>query len=181
MKLESTLDRRPALLHLAPVLDVMALMVVFYLLGSNLIHHSGLGVKLPVSSSQLPALTSSHVVLVTAGDPPMVLFDRTQMDYAALIDRLREGPIDGRTAVYLKMDRRVANGVSVEVVNAALSGGFQAYLATSPRGDEAQVVGGTDSGIVNGGQEENDGETQAADAINDEAGEFGNGDGNGEG
>ncbi len=42
MKLESSLDRPPALLHLAPLLDVMALMVVFYLLGSTFIHHSGI-------------------------------------------------------------------------------------------------------------------------------------------
>lgn len=132
MKLESTLDRRPALLHLAPVLDVMALMVVFFLLGSSLIHHSGVGIKLPVSAAQLPPIASSHVVLVTAGDPPLVLFDREQITYEALLFRLEEKPEGSHDVVYFKLDRRLSSGTSMEVVNAALQGGFQVFQKTNP-------------------------------------------------
>lgn len=138
MKLESTLDRRPALLHLAPVLDVMTLMVVFFLMGSSLIYQSGVGIELPVSSSQLPPLGSAHVVLVTMGEPPLVLFDRRQMTYETLLKTLESGPMvdeDGdsesvRDVVYFKMDRRMPNGRTMEILNAALRGGFQVFQAT---------------------------------------------------
>ncbi len=140
MKLESTLDRRPALLHLAPVLDVMALMVVFFLLGSSLIHHSGVGIELPVSSSQLPPLASSHVILITAGDPPLVLFDRGQISYAELLARLEEKPEGSHDVVYFKMDRRLPSGTSMEVVNAALKGGFQVFQATNPKKEAPAVA-----------------------------------------
>ncbi len=135
MKLESTLDRRPALLHLAPVLDVMALMVVFYLMGSRLIYQSGVGVDLPVSSSSLPPLADARVVLIAASDPPLVLMDRSQMTFESLISELSEGPNeeDTRDVVYLKMDRRLPSGVTMAAVNAALKGGFRVFQATDRR------------------------------------------------
>jgi biopolymer transport protein ExbD len=132
MKLESTLDSRPALLHLAPLLDVMALMVVFYLLGSNVIHHSGVGVELPVAAAQLPPLAASHVVLVSASATPLVLFDRELMTYDALIGRLGKRAEGSPDAIYFKMDRRLSLGTTMEIFNAALMGGYRVYQATEP-------------------------------------------------
>lgn len=132
MKLESTLDRRPGLLHLVPLLDVMALMVIFYLLGTTFIHQSGVAVKLPVSSSQIPPLASAHVVLV-AGDPttPQIFFDRRQLGLAELQTRLMQGPKDGGpTTVILKADRRIPSGTLIDITNAAQVAGFQVMLAT---------------------------------------------------
>ena len=142
MKLESSLDRRPALLHLAPVLDVMVVVVVFYLLGSAFIHHSGVAVELPVTSSQLPPLSAAHVVLITVGDPPLVLFDRVQMSYEDLIERLKDRPEGAHEAVYFKMDRRLPSGTTMKVLNAALMGGYQVYQATEPAGTSASPVTG---------------------------------------
>ncbi len=133
MKLESSLDRRPALLHLAPVLDVMALMVVFYLLSSAFIHHSGVSIELPVSQAQLPPIQGAHVVLITASDPPLVLFDRQRMSLERLLERLQHKPEDGHDAVYLKMDRRLSAGTIITVQNAALLGGYHVFQATDPK------------------------------------------------
>lgn len=133
MKLESTLDRRPALLHLAPVLDVMGLMLFFFLLAGSLITPGGVGVDLPISSSQLPPLAKSHVVLIAAGDPPLVLFDRAEMSYEALLEALAKPPEDDRYAVYFKMDRRLSSGMTMEVMDAALRGGYQVFQATTSK------------------------------------------------
>ena len=132
MKLESSLDRPPALLHLAPILDVMGLMVVFYLLGSTFIHHSGISIQLPTSASQLPPLASSHVVLVTAGTPPVVVFDREQISYDALLEKLgaEERPEDARESIYFKIDKRISNGKTMTILNAAAQGGYKVNWAT---------------------------------------------------
>jgi biopolymer transport protein ExbD len=145
MKLESTLDRRPALLHLAPVLDVMALMVVFLLMGSRLIYQSGVGIDLPVSSSQLPPLDSARVVLITASDPPTVLMDRQQMTLDALVAELERGPSDSRDVLYLKMDRRLPSGVTMRATDAALQGGFKVYQTTDQKGRRAALPGSAGS------------------------------------
>lgn len=137
MKLETSLDRTPALLHLAPLLDVMALMVVFYLLGSTFIHHSGINITLPPSESQLPPLGAAHVVLITAGDPPLVVFDRVQIPFPELMKRLeaKERPAEAEDAIYFMIDQRVSTGTSMKVVNAALASDYKVHYAT-----EDQVV-----------------------------------------
>ena len=127
MKLESTLNRRPALLHLAPVFDVMALMVIFYLLGTTLVHHSGVAVDPPVSSSQLPPLDSAHKVLVTAGEDPQVFFDREQLTFDAVIERLEQKPKEDYDTVYLKVDRFTSIGKLMQLWDAARKGGYRIY------------------------------------------------------
>ncbi len=127
MKLESTLNRRPALLHLAPVFDVMALMVIFYLLGTNLVHHSGVAVDPPVSASQLPPLASAHKVLVTAGENPQVFFDREQLTFEAVIERLERKPDGDYDTVYLKVDRFTSIGKLMQLWDAAWKGGYKIY------------------------------------------------------
>ena len=132
MKLESSLDRTPALLHLAPLLDVMGLMVVFYLLGSTFIHHSGFSIEPAVSDSQLPPLGSSHVALLTAGDPPLVVFDRTRMPVPDLLKRLqlKERPEGAQDAIYFMFDQRIPSGTTTSVLNAALMSKYKVYYGT---------------------------------------------------
>lgn len=132
MKLESSLDRTPALLHLAPLLDVMALMVVFYLLGSTFIHHSGLNIEPAVSDSQLPPLGTSHVALLTAGDPPQVVFDRAPMSFQALMRRLelKERPEDAQDSIYFMFDQRLPSGTTLKVLNAALMSKYKVYYGS---------------------------------------------------
>lgn len=134
MKLESSLDRPPALLHLAPLLDVMALMVVFYLLGSTFIHHSGINFSLPASDSQLPPLGSAHVVLITEGEPPLVVFDRNQIPFAELLQRLeaKERPDDAEDAIYFMIDQRISSGTTMRVLNTALASQYKVHYATVP-------------------------------------------------
>ncbi len=132
MKLESTLDRRPALLHLAPVLDVMALMLIFYLLGTTVVHHSGLSVNLPVSrsKSQLPPLSSAHVVFLSASQPPQVFFDRQQMTLEELLGRLSSKPSNAHDNIYFKADQQVSNATVTRIWEMALAAGYRVFHAT---------------------------------------------------
>ena len=49
MKLESNLPTGAGLLHVAPLVDVVALLVIFFLLGSGYVMRSGVAIELPTS------------------------------------------------------------------------------------------------------------------------------------
>ena len=142
MKLESTLNRRPALLHLAPVFDVMALMVVFYLVGTTLVHHSGVAITPPVSVAQLPPLDSARKVLLTAGDNPQVFFDREQLTFESLLERLEKEPENGSDTVYLKVDQYTSIGKLMQLWDAAKKGGYKIY-----QGSQEPSKGGTNGSV----------------------------------
>jgi len=72
MKLESTLKVRPDFLYLAPLLNVVGLLLLFFLLTSNLVVRSGVRVNLPVGNSSYKSVERNHVVTVTAGEAPAV-------------------------------------------------------------------------------------------------------------
>ena len=53
MKLEMTLPERPGFLHAVPVLNIFALVQLFFLLGPSLVRQSGVAVDLPPSRFQM--------------------------------------------------------------------------------------------------------------------------------
>ena len=56
MKLESNLKHHVAVLHTAPILDVVLLLLIFFLMSSSLVIQSGVSVELPFSGSSLPPI-----------------------------------------------------------------------------------------------------------------------------
>jgi len=76
MKLESTLRENAGLLYTAPLLNVVLLLLVFFLLSSNLVLKSGFPVSVPASSSSLPPIEASHIITVLPGAPAQIYFNQ---------------------------------------------------------------------------------------------------------
>lgn len=131
MKLESSLRRRSGFLHVAPVLDVVFLLLVFFLLGSGFALQSGIAVDAPASASVLRPLGRAHVITVSAGDPAKIVFNDQPVDLdglGAALERERQ-----RTnTVIIRADRLAAYGLVVEVSNLAQAVGYAVALATQP-------------------------------------------------
>jgi biopolymer transport protein ExbD len=68
MKLEMTLPERPGLLHAVPLLNIFALLQLFFLLGPALVLQSGVTVDLPPSKFQMERYQNSIVVSLGPGD-----------------------------------------------------------------------------------------------------------------
>ena len=67
MKLESHLGNRSGMLHIAPMLDTMMLLVLFFLLGGSFVLHSGIEVDVPISSSTVQVSPGAPIITVAGG------------------------------------------------------------------------------------------------------------------
>ena len=99
MKLQSTLSVRPDFLYLAPLLNIVLLLLIFFLLNSNLVVRSGIRVELPVSQSSLKPVERAQIITITAGDTPSVWLNDKPVftgDLAAALEALKSTSPAGR-------------------------------------------------------------------------------------
>src|SRR5687768_3314676 len=86
MKLETTLPDSPGFLIVVPAINLMALLLVFFL--PSLFSQSGVAVELPVSRFQLEQQEDRAVVTVTADNPPVYWLERQQVTFGELSEQL---------------------------------------------------------------------------------------------
>jgi biopolymer transport protein ExbD len=129
MKLEMTLPERPGFLHAVPVLNIFALMQLFFLLGPALVLQSGVAVDLPPSRFQMERYQDSLVVTLGPGEPdPRIHFGRDEVTREILaerLDQLREEGAPTRAIVLLQTDADTPVGVEREIAELVLAKGFR--------------------------------------------------------
>lgn len=129
MKLESTLTDRAGLLYTAPLMDVILLLLIFFLFGSNLVLKSGVEVNLPASSSVLPSAEDAHLVTLLPNDSGGFFFNDRRVDLPELSASLGEAGKRSKQVVILG-DESIDFGVVMEVANLFLREGFEVSFAT---------------------------------------------------
>ena len=143
--LKLTRTRRPTVglfsgAIVTPLVNVILLLLLFFLLGSSLVLQPGVAVSLPAAGAGLtvPALPESLVVSVQRGSPPRVYFQDQPVTLDELTARLvaaggegTGGTPGGRTVV-LRADRGLPYETVVAVGARALAAGCHVVLATAP-------------------------------------------------
>ncbi len=132
MKLESHLPRQSPWLYIAPLLNVILLLVVCFLFSSGFVAQSGITVEKPRSSSRLSGFDRAHTLTLTAGEEAWVYLDGQRLEAGELRTRLLER-LDGDRRVIIHADRNAAQGRVVEVVNIAQELGYEVALSTTPQ------------------------------------------------
>ena len=144
MKLEMSLPERPGFLHAVPILNIFALLQLFFLLGPALVLHSGVAVDLPPSKFQMERYENALVVTLGPGEPgPRIHFGRDSVTLAELsgrLDTLRADGTPAKSIVLLQTDTGTPVGVEREVTELVLGKGFQ--LALVGKTPPAAVVPG---------------------------------------
>ena len=129
MKLQSTLTLRPDFLYLAPLLNIVLLLLIFFLLNSNLVVRSGIRVQLPVSQSSLKLVERAHIITIQAGDTPSVWLNDKPIftgDLAAALEAVKS---ETRNVV-VNADQAVPHGMVQRVQNAVLAAGCELAMGT---------------------------------------------------
>jgi len=129
VKLESTLSDRAGMLYTAPLMDVILLLMIFFLFGSNLVLKSGVEVNLPTSSSSLPSAEDAHIITLIPTDTGEFYFNDERVDLARLATRLEEA-IKRSDQVVILGDQAVDYGVVMEIAKLVLNSGFEVSFAT---------------------------------------------------
>jgi biopolymer transport protein ExbD len=131
MKLQSTIRIRPDFLYLAPLLNVVMLLMVFFLLNSNFMVRSGYRVDLPVSGSSLKLSERAHIVTITSGESPRILLNSEEIAIGDLTARLVELKKVSRDVV-INPDSTAAIGLMLRVFKAVHAAGCDPAMGTRP-------------------------------------------------
>lgn len=142
MKLEMSLPERPGFLHAVPILNIFALVQLFFLLGPSLVLQSGVAVDLAPSRFQMERYQDSMVVTLGPGEPePRIHFGRDAVTVLELSERLEKLRADGaptKAIVLLQTDTGTPVGVEREITELVLGKGFR--LALVGKNPPAAVV-----------------------------------------
>ena len=129
MKLESTLSDRAGMLYTAPLVDVILLLIIFFLFGSNLVLKSGVEVNLPTSSSSLPSAEDAHIITLIPTETAEFYFNDERVDIEKLAGKLEEA-LKRSNQVVILGDEAVDYGVVMGIARLVLNSGFEVSFAT---------------------------------------------------
>jgi len=130
MKLESSLRDQAGFLYTAPLLDVVLLLLVFFLLSTNFVLRSGVTVGVPRSKSSLPQIDRSHVITVMAGSSPRIFFNEDEVGFRDLGGRLRDANREIRHVI-IRADELAAFGVVMRISEFARELDYDVAFATA--------------------------------------------------
>jgi len=129
VKLESTLSDRAGLLYTAPLMDMILLLIIFFLFGSNLVLKSGVEVKLPASSSSLPTAEDAHIITLIPNTTGEFYFNDVRVTLETLGARLGES-LKRSNQVVILGDEAVSYGSVMGIAKRVLDAGFEVTFAT---------------------------------------------------
>lgn len=140
MKLELTLPATPGFLHALPALDIIALVLVFPLLGPSFVQQTGIDVKLHESPWRYEQMENPIVITLGAGKDTPMWVNKKRVPMGQLeeeIKRLRGGQ-DGEhiTTAVLRSDVSVPSGVEKDIINRVMKMGLNCGLVGRPAHSE---------------------------------------------
>jgi biopolymer transport protein ExbD len=131
MKLSRTTKINFGWLFVFPVLDVVFLLIFFFLLSSNFILQPGISVSVPFSRFTLGPQPNQQIISITGGPNPAIYLRDRKVTLEQLGPALDNTRRESRSIV-IKADRTVSYDLVMAVTNAALEHGITSVaLATT--------------------------------------------------
>lgn len=106
----------------APLVDVVFLLLLFFVLSSPFVMQTGFGVVLP--SAATPTITTFQSLVVTVKSESLIFFNNQPVTMPALEKALRDAVVKGRgKELIVKADRQVPHGTIVEIMGLGVKAG----------------------------------------------------------
>jgi biopolymer transport protein ExbD len=133
MKLSRTSTISFGWLYVFPLLDVVFLLIFFFLLSSSFVLQPGIAVTVPFSRFTLGPQPNQQIISITGGPNPAIYLRDQKVTLAQLGPALDVTKREGRSIV-IKADRLVSYDLVMAVTNVALERGISSVaLATTPQ------------------------------------------------
>jgi biopolymer transport protein ExbD len=129
MKLTRSLKFNPALFGIIPLINVIFLVVLFFVLSSRFVLQPGLAVTLPASSFTLGPRVDAQIVSITAAPVPVIYHRDQRVSLDELRQRLADTKVRERSLI-IKADKNTPYDLVVKITDEALKLGFSVILAT---------------------------------------------------
>ena len=110
----------PIHLNIAPLIDMVFLLLIFFLLTSNFILEEGIKLSLPVATSS--QVHQEEEIIVSVDRENLITINQQPVDMSSFVSALQK-VIQGRTdqPVVLKADREIKFGKAIAVLDAVKS------------------------------------------------------------
>jgi len=119
-------------LNITPLIDVILMLLIFFMISTSFVFQPGIMIKLPTSASSEVTTSQGGQVLVT--NDGEIYFERIRATLGELEERMRLHP--DKSVLLIKADQSVSHGLVVEVMDHAKRAGFERLaIATTPRTD----------------------------------------------
>lgn len=125
-------------MHLVPFLNVVLLLLTFFLLGSSMVMQSGVRVNPPTSSSLLEPMPKALIITLTAGRDPKIYVNEQAVSLEELPAVLKEHARHTRQAL-IRADEMAAHGRVVQVSQLAHDAGYEVAQATIAPGRDPSL------------------------------------------
>jgi biopolymer transport protein ExbD len=139
MKLERKHKPLSGLIELTPMLDVILLLLIFFILSSALVAQPGIRVDLP-RGLLAAGYRSNEWITTIVLEPeskdkkerqPLIFFNDQLITLADMGSKLLEvNPKRESFTLIIKCDRQVPQGVLIDIMNLAMQAGWSVILAT---------------------------------------------------
>ena len=145
MRLESTLRSRRSFLHLGSLIDIVFLLLLFFLLSSDAIVRSGIAVSTPSweengddnAWSLMHPVSSSNVITISAGlNSEIYLNDRlVSMEHLLDVSRLKtmlisNQAVDDTKQVVVRADNEAHFGTVIKICNRISRAGYSPIISS---------------------------------------------------
>jgi biopolymer transport protein ExbD len=118
-------------LGLVALLNVVLLLLFFFILGSSFVLQPGIAVTLPFSQFTLPPQVNAQLVTMQPG-PPLRIFYHDHLVTVEELGRQLAGYRGSPRSIILRADRHTPYDAVAAVMNQALKQDFTVALATVP-------------------------------------------------
>ena len=129
MRRRRSADREESEVNLTPMLDVVFIMLIFFIVTASFVKEAGIDITRPPAATAERKERGNILVAITAND--QIWVDRRMVDPRALranLERLHAENPQG--AVVIQADKESKNGLLVQVMDAArLAGVFNVSIA----------------------------------------------------
>lgn len=131
MKLKRITQKRIDL-EMAPLIDVVFLLLIFFLISSSFVMQPGINVKLPEASTT--ELQEKKDIFITVDKTGLIYLNGRKIDAHMLVSGLKGLIAEGKDRlVIIKADEEALHGQVVRVMDSAKQAGIQRIaIATSP-------------------------------------------------
>ena len=130
MKIQRTPGLHPALMFIAPSLNVVLLLVFYIILSTSFLLQLGVMVDVPQSPFLLAPQRNPLIISIAAAPLSSIYFENDAVTFDELRTKLKE--YGGRNhTVIIKTDRRSAVEQLAQVMTVSLSLGYPTVIATS--------------------------------------------------
>jgi biopolymer transport protein ExbD len=119
-------------INVIPLIDVLLVLLIFFMASASFVANGGLDVKLPASSNQSKNAATGQLRIVVLQDGTLQ-FDGKSVTEEELIQRLKAN-LGKSESVVIRADEKSEHGSVVRAMDAAKSAGFEKVaIATTPK------------------------------------------------